>query len=266
LKSFEELVAEAESWTFEGWDFSHLKGRLIESPTPWDYRTIVSEQLAAADSLVDLGTGGGELLASFRPLPRHTFATEGYPPNVSVAKQRLQPLGVEVIETYCDGNNMLPQRGALPFRNGSIDLVIDRHESFIPGEVSRILRPSGRFVTQQVGGTNYPELNAALGVEESPTWAEWDLREAIRQVEGAGFKVTDSRQATLEAWFSDVGVVVCYLKAVPWQVPGFSVNRYHKNLQDLDRAIRNNGPFRVTFPRFLVQAVKPSNALPLHQD
>ena len=256
LKSFDELIAEAESQSFEGWDFAYLRRRLVESPTPWDYQRIVTELLPGVDSLVDLGTGGGELLASLRSLPRRTFATEGYPPNVLVAKRRLQPIGVEVVETQCDDNNKQTQSGALPFKDASMDLVIDRHESFIASEVFRVLKPSGRFVTQQVGGSNYPELNAALGVTESPTWRPWDLREAVEQIERAGFMVTDSREARLEARFLDVGAVVYYLIAVPWQIPGFSTKGYNGKLHELDQAIRRDGSFRVTFSRFLVQAIK----------
>jgi hypothetical protein len=36
-------------------------------------------------SLLDMGTGGGELLASMAPLP-DVWATEGYPPNVPIAR------------------------------------------------------------------------------------------------------------------------------------------------------------------------------------
>jgi len=252
------MIAEAESAKFESWDFGYLQGRLVESPTPWNYRSIIRDLLAATDSLVDIGTGGGELLASLHPLPKNSFATEGYPPNVSLAKRRLQPLGVGVVETYCDDNTTLPQRGALPFKDCSIGLVINRHESFVAAEVSRILRPLGRFVTQQVGDSNYPELNAALGVDEPPPSKAWNLQEALKQVEDVGLDVVDSQQTMLEAWFADVGAVVYYLKAVPWQIPGFSTKRYYSNLQELDLKIRRDGALRVTSPRFLVSATKPS--------
>ena len=256
MKSFEELVAEAESRRFQGWDFAYLEGRLVEERTPWDYRAIISELLSGMGSLVDLGTGGGEPLSSLRPLPRMTCATEGYRPNVQVANRRLRPLGIEVVETYCDDNIMTPQRGALPFRGGSVDLVTCRHESFIAAEIFRVLRPSGRFVTQQVGANNYPELNAALGLEAHPAQGGWGLREAVSQHEDAGLEVTDSREARLEARFMDVGAVVYYLKAVPWQVPDFTARDYSGRLRELDRTIRKNGPLRATFPRFLLQAKK----------
>lgn len=40
-----------------------------------------------------MGTGGGEFLAGLQPLPPHTCATEGYPPNIPIAQQRLKRLG-----------------------------------------------------------------------------------------------------------------------------------------------------------------------------
>lgn len=265
MKSFDDLIAEAESQPFKGWDFSYLSGRLVESPPPWDYQKIVRELLPGADCLVDLGTGGGELLASLHPLPRRTFATEGYPPNVPVAKRRLQPMGIEVIETFCDDNNRTPQRGEMPFRDDSVDLVIDRHESFIATEVFRVLKPSGWFVTQQLEGSYYPELNEVLAVAESPTGPEWNLRVAIEQIENAGFRVTDSGEARMEAHFLDVGAIVYYLKAVQGAIPGFSSKTYLRSLHELDQKIQRDGSFRVTFPLFFVQARKMPSMDPSSQ-
>ena len=196
-------------------------------------------------------------MASLGPLPKFSFAAEGYQPNILVAKRRLRPLGVQVVETFCDDNTVRPQRGALPFKDASIDLVTDRHESFVASEVFRILKPRGRFVTQQVGDSNYPELNDALGAKPHSMPMVWDLPEAVRQLEDAGLEVTDSREARLEAWFLDVGAVVYYLKAVPWQIPGFSSMTYHDRLLDLHLKIQKEGPFRVTSSRFLIQATKP---------
>ena len=262
MKSFDELISEALSWRLEGWDFSSLKERWTESLPPWDYREIVSGQLSTEGSLLDLGTGGGELLSSLRPLPRRTYATEGYPPNVPVAKRRLEPLGVEVIQTYGEDNSRVPQRGSIPFRNESIGLVIDRHESFVASEVFRVLKPSGKFVTQQVGSSNYRELNEALGEEEPPSGVRWDLNEAVRQLKEAGFRIVDKREALLKGWFADVGAVVCYLRAIPWQIAGFAVEGAYEELRELDKSIRQHGGFQVTATRFLVQAVKPGAPWP----
>ena len=260
MKSFEDLVSEAEAWKLEGWDFSSLGNRWVESPAPWDYRTKVLARLPHSDSLLDVGTGGGEFLSSIAPLPRRTFATEGYPPNVPVARARLKPLGVEVIQTYSEDNAKVPQLGSLPFRTGYFDLVIDRHESFVASEVFRVLGPSGIFLTQQVGSENLVELNEMLGARR-PNAGRWNLDVAVRQLKEAGFKITESGSASLASWFKDVGAVVCLLKAVPWQIPDFSVKHYLSELRKLDEFIRERGGLKVKATRFFVEATKGDQVL-----
>src|SRR6187549_330120 len=78
----------------EGWDFSYLAGRMREDAPHWDYRQVVTAALGESGALLDLGTGGGEFLSSLRPLPALTCATEGYAPNLPVARRRLAPLGI----------------------------------------------------------------------------------------------------------------------------------------------------------------------------
>lgn len=57
-----ELWEQEEKNTFKGWDFSHLKDRWTEEELPWDYRKIVLKHLNLAYRLLDMGTGGGEVL------------------------------------------------------------------------------------------------------------------------------------------------------------------------------------------------------------
>src|SRR3984885_15278096 len=95
MATFEQLVAEAQAAPVSGWDFSWLTARSSsEDPLPWDYRAEVARYAAEARSLLDMGTGGGEWLASLTPHPPYTVATEGWPPNVPVAAQRLRQVGI----------------------------------------------------------------------------------------------------------------------------------------------------------------------------
>jgi hypothetical protein len=84
-----------------GWNFSCLKGRMEEQLNllPWDYEATVRSLLLNARGLLDMGTGSGEFLASLSPLPPDTCATEGWAPNIAIARQRLGPLGVTVTGT-----------------------------------------------------------------------------------------------------------------------------------------------------------------------
>ena len=136
----ERLIREAQSQKFSGWDFSWLKGRLVQEAPPWDYEQEVVKEFPKVKSLLDLGTGGGEFLSSLGRLPVRTYATEGYPPNGAIARDTLKPLGVDVVRTYAEDNTKRPQLGALPVRTESLDMIIDRHESFVASEVYRVLK------------------------------------------------------------------------------------------------------------------------------
>ena len=100
---FDRLLAEAVAAPFSGWDFSWIEGRRVEEEdtvTTWDYEERARKLVQAADSLLDLGTGGGERLSRLGPFPPLAVATEAYGPNVPIATRLLQPLGVQVVRTH----------------------------------------------------------------------------------------------------------------------------------------------------------------------
>jgi hypothetical protein len=74
VRSYEELVAEALAAPFEVWDFSWWQGRTRQAEPMWSYEGRALQLIAGATSLLDVCTGGGELLASLAPLPAHTVA------------------------------------------------------------------------------------------------------------------------------------------------------------------------------------------------
>jgi hypothetical protein len=75
---FNFLVKEAET-PFSGWDFSYIQGtgRLADSPLSWSYTSKVLMYIRKSESLLDMGTGGGEYLSMLQPLPQKTCASEG---------------------------------------------------------------------------------------------------------------------------------------------------------------------------------------------
>jgi hypothetical protein len=54
---FEFLIQEYEH-PFSGWDFSHIRDRMVSSPLPWSYASKILPKLIGVDSLLDMGTGG----------------------------------------------------------------------------------------------------------------------------------------------------------------------------------------------------------------
>jgi SAM-dependent methyltransferase len=235
--TYEKLVAEAAAVPLRGWDFSWIAGRATGSDPSWSYPDVARELVARSKSLLDLDTGGGELLASLGPLPPATIATEGWEPNLAVARQRL---GVDV--RFTPG----PE---LPVDTGSVDLVLNRHGRLDPAEVARVLRPGGVLLTQQVGSDDCAEINDALGA--SPAYDEtWDAATATKRLTAAGLTVTEVREEWPEFVFHDVGALVFQLRAVAWQVPDFTVEKY----ADALRRIHERGEFRARSHRFLIRA------------
>ncbi len=257
-RTCDALVEAAIRQPFSGWDFSYLQGRMLEEQPTWDYPAHVRQRLSSTATLLDMGTGGGEMLASLAPLPVRTAATEAYAPNVPIARARLAPLGVEVVHVAGapDNLDLTPkcESGVLPFPIASFSLVINRHESYVPREVLRVLGAGGRFVTQQVGGRHLETLADALGAPRHTT--AWDCAFAVRQLEHAGFLVAEQREEYPETVFMDVGAVAYYLKAIPWAVPDYSLDTYRDRLILLHEQIVLHGGLHVRGHYFYIEAVK----------
>lgn len=256
---FERLMAEAESQPFSGWDFAFLEGRYVEGWPSWDFGQEAKRIMRDAHSMLDLGTGGGEFLSSLAPPPERCCATEGFRPNLRIARQRLGPEGVGVVFNYCDDNGSEPQRGALPFRDEEFDFVMDRHEAFVAKEVARVLRRGGVFATQQIGADNNLELKEFFGRKPGADGGEreaWGFREAIRELESVGMKVLSAKDEHFVSRFLDVGAVAYYLKAIPWEVPGFGIRSHAGLLLRLHSQIEKAGSFEVTTSRFYIRALK----------
>jgi hypothetical protein len=65
-RSFDELVAEADAVSVEGWDFSWLEGRGVEERPSWGYQRLLRARLGQVQAALDLCTGGGEVLSGAR--------------------------------------------------------------------------------------------------------------------------------------------------------------------------------------------------------
>lgn len=236
---------------FSGWDFSYIKDRIVTAPITWSYPSIIIPYVRKTNSLLDMGTGGGEFLASLQPLPKVTYATEAYEPNIPIAKRTLEPLGVIISQIYSDNK--------LPFEDDFFELIINRHESYDAKEVLRVLKSGGLFITQQVGATNDLEINRLLGAEVSEKTIDylyWDLSYAVNELKEAGFKIIREDEASSISRCFDIGAIVFYLKAAPWQMPDFSVEKYREELFSLHKKISQKGYIDITSERFLIIAKK----------
>jgi len=245
---FERLTAEALHQEFSGWDFSFLANRWKDGSTTWDYPQIVRSHIKSEYSMLDMDTGGGEVLSSFMPLPQNTYATEGYIPNVPVAKHRLEPLGVKIVQVW--GNDIQP------FESGYFDLVTNRHGSFSAKELHCIMKLDGVFITQQVGGENNFKLNQLLQEKPEFIYSYRTMNLVVKELVDAGFQILEQKEEFPEAVISDIGALVFHLKIISWQIADFSVEKYHDKLVEVHNLIQEQGYLKIRSHRFLIVAKK----------
>ncbi|QDO87473.1 class I SAM-dependent methyltransferase [Ornithinimicrobium ciconiae] len=248
MRSFEELVAEAEAADVSGWGFGWLAGRATEERPPWGYAARQAQRLASASSALDLDTGGGEVLDETPTLPPRMVATEAWPPNLARARARLGPRGVEVVDTSAAQGIPLPDR--------SFELVTSRHPiAHDWPEIHRVLVDGGTYLAQHVGPGSAAELIAhfvAPEVWDRPSGRDPGVESAA--AEAAGLTVVALRTARCRMEFHDIGAVVWILRKCVWWVPDFSVERYRSVLLELDAQLRAGQPVVAHSTRHLIEA------------
>ncbi len=236
-----------EKRVFKGWNFDSINEFMTEEKLPWNYRNIVKPYIKENIKILDMGTGGGEFLLSLKPYKGVTYATEAYPLNYEYSKEKLKNSGIEFI--------FVKEDSKLNFKDNFFDVIINKHESFDSKEVSRILKSGGVFITQQVGGKNNCEFaknyfNIISNYSINPTY----LKDDVKSLEESGFEILEKKECFPSLRFSEVGAFVYFAKIIEWEFPGFSVNKYLKELYELHNEIEKLGYIELKEHRFLIVA------------
>ncbi|MBR7150211.1 MAG: methyltransferase domain-containing protein [Oscillospiraceae bacterium] len=249
---YENLIAqwyeEERIAKIHGWDFSHIAARHEEcGELPWDYRAEIARYRRDDQKLLDIDTGGGEVLLSLGHPYENTTATENYAPNAALCREKLAPLGITVCEADA--------KQKLPLADASFDLVIDRHGDFNAEEIYRVLKPGGVFVTQQVGAENDRALvELLLGEDTALPFPEQTLSQTKEKFECAGFSILAAQEAFRPIRFYDVGALVWFARVIKWEFPNFSVKKCLPQLLRAQEFLEENGCIEAMTHRFLLVA------------
>lgn len=258
-------IEEALRVPIAGWDFSWLQGRAHETPTPWDYGHLVRIAAERSRLALDIDTGGGEFIERLGFRPRSFVATEGYAPNVDLAANRLAPLGIPVVRAASAPDNVdqgdadpWASGSPLPFNESVFDLVIDRHSSYWPSEVFRVLRTGGRFLTQQrsEAGQDGEGFERLFGRPPHPH-RRFNLEFAAGQLVRSGFELERGDEADTPMVFRDLASVVFYLRLVPWAVEDFDPTEDRQVLEQIQQRLTSDGELRIRGSHMLIECVKP---------
>ena len=231
---------------FSGWSHDHLAILRLDPAPPWDYEALARAEVSNAERVLDLGTGGGEVLSRvIGGTSARCIATEEWVVNAPVARDRLAPMGVDVVR--CDSLR-------LPLRRATFDLVLDRHEALDPAEVARVLRPGGSVITQQVGPDNWPELRMFF---PRKTHFGDHFSAYQRGFIEAGLTIDDARWHEERVAYPELGDVVYLLLVAPWDVPDFDPAAEIDALLALEDALRDDRGIVLTETRYLIRAHRP---------
>lgn len=231
---------------FSGWSFADIETVPIGPGLPSDYEKRARDLLRNVRSVVDMGTGGGELFERLlRGYRGRAFATESWTRNVQVAVDRLWPTGCAVVKA---------DSLRLPFRDASFELVLDRHEELDPPEVARILKDGGRVLTQQVGRRNWDELRAFF-----PRMRDFGpLFDVYRRgFEEARLSITQAEEHEMRIAYRGLGDVVFMLCVSPWDIPRFAPLEADLDaLLDMEESLHTEDGIVLTESRFVIEAQK----------
>ena len=243
-----KLWKKEEKAPFQGWDFSYIEGRYREEKPDWDYVSLAKQYVKKSHAVLDMATGGGEVFSQILQdrKPPKAIAIEGYKPNVSVKRKNLKDFGVKVI--YAN------ETKKLPFEDGEFDFVLNRHGGLNVKEISRILLPNGVFISQQVDCRNLKDLMRLFGAR--PKWEFNTLRQRTMQLADAGFEIDMAKEWKGKVHFYDIGALVYFLKAIPWLVDDFSVEKYSEVLEKLHVKLERSGELQFRIRRFILIAHK----------
>ena len=227
--------------TLEGWVLE-FEPDYLGPELPWKYEQRAKELAAQAHDLVDLGTGGGEVLSRIlEGVSARAYAVEEWQVNAPVAHRALAHRAT-VLRASSE---------RLPFRDHSFDLVLSRHEAIDPAEIARVLAPGGRFLTQQVVPEHLCELQQIFPeITRYPDHFN-EYQEGLRI---AGLRIDDARICFTKVRFRELGHLVYHLTIAPWLLPHFTVESCRPQLEDLERQLREQGGLTFTSGNYIIEA------------
>lgn len=180
MKDFEYQKFYGEIGKLNGWDFSQIR---VSSDKPdWEFNEEVIERCNKTDSLLDIGTGGGENLLKISPAVLNAVGIDLSGEMISSAKKNLKRSG----QTNVDFVHMSSED--LQFPEGYFNIVTSRHAPFDSVKVAKVLKKSGIFITQQVSEGDKLNIKKTFGRGQCFNESDGTLKEKYRkELKGAGF-------------------------------------------------------------------------------
>ncbi|WP_166243044.1 class I SAM-dependent methyltransferase [Paenibacillus turpanensis] len=232
-----------------GWDFRSLKVH-VEGAL-WDFYPLVASYSTERPRLLDIGSGGGELLLENCRNFRHVVGIDRSVEMIKKA-QELASLHGGVPFRFCQMDS-----AELLFLDGSFDIVSCRHAPFHPHEVYRVLGENGIFVTQQVSEHDKFDLKMAFQRGQSFGVKDGAQRAAyVEALHAAGFARIEVQEYNAVEYYPSVEDLIFLLKHTPI-IPHFGEQDCDfQYLRDYVNVNRDEKGIRTNSKRYLITAFK----------
>ena len=194
----------------DGWNFSRV--RAGRDPVLWDYVDVVRQYIKPLDRVLDIGTGGGEIFFSLAPYFAEGVGIDQNPAMIKVARRNQSALSLDNISlTVMEGSD-------LGFDADEFDVVLLRHLRVYVGEIVRVLRQGGYFITQMVGQRSSLNILDAFGWTPTSFGPDWwqTVAELADQFRLHGCQIITQAEYDVPYWFHDLESFMFWLMSVPW--------------------------------------------------
>ena len=205
-----------------GWDFSRM--HTVRQPVPWDYADEVKRYLNPSDTVLDIGTGGGERFTQLADSFKQGLGTDIDPVMVETAQQKCQAKNV----TFAVSSDKLEDITDM------FDVMLNRHSPFTMNAVKSHLKADGYFITQQVGERNMANVKAALGQ------AIADLVVSKDNITSAGLKLLAFMEYDVEYVVKDIESLIFWLNALDMLHAGMDGAKGLKDAAVLNHILEGN--------------------------
>lgn len=181
----------------KGWDFSFMNTQ--KAPVPWEYLDVVSKYLKPKDTVLDIGTGGGEKFLKLAKLFKHGIGIDVDPEMIKTAKENAKGISNVMFRVESE---KLENTGEI------FDVILCRHAPYNLKVIWEHLKLGGYYITQQVGEKNMLNIKNVLKQNNE------ELVLTKKQFEKQGFEDLEFRQYDVEYIVKDVESLVFWLQAL----------------------------------------------------
>lgn len=204
-----------------GWDFSKLKES--EEGKKWDFIEEVSKKAKPVDTLLDIGTGGGEQVLKIADKVKSIIGIDNSGSMLHAADKNLEKSG------YKNVKFIQMDAFKLKFPDNSFDLVTSRHCDFSPKEAYRVLRKGGHFMTQQVSEGDKINIKKTFGRGQAYGVKDGILKDRyLKELKKVGFKNIKADEYNSINYYKTPEDLVFLLKNTP------IIHDFGKNKKDFE--------------------------------